>query len=102
LGYSSEGWTAEKAALELAKLKNASKVGEGHSRLGENRKAVKKKIKRQKRDALLFGAIFNDKYFPETKAVEHAIQLSEEKYCSAIASLNATVSNTYRIFERDE
>ena len=45
---------------------------------------------------------FNDKYFPETKAVEHAIQLSEEKYCSAIASLNATVSNTYRIFERDE
>ncbi|HJO62622.1 MAG: OsmC family protein [Desulfobacterales bacterium] len=36
------------------------------------------------------------------KAVEHAIQLSEEKYCSAIASLNATVSNTYRIFERDE
>lgn len=36
------------------------------------------------------------------KAVEHAIQLSEEKYCSAIASLNATVTNTYRIFERNE
>jgi putative redox protein len=33
------------------------------------------------------------------KAVEQAIQLSETKYCSAIASLNATVSHSYRIVE---
>ena len=33
------------------------------------------------------------------KAVEHAIALSEEKYCSAIASLNATLSHTYEIEE---
>ena len=33
------------------------------------------------------------------KAVEQAITLSEEKYCSAIASLNATLSHTYRIIE---
>ena len=31
--------------------------------------------------------------------VERAIQLSEEKYCSAIGSLNATVDNSYRIVD---
>lgn len=36
------------------------------------------------------------------KALEHAIQLSEKKYCSAIASLNSTVTNSYRIVEPDE
>lgn len=32
-------------------------------------------------------------------AVERAIQLSEEKYCSAIASLNATIEHSYRIVD---
>ena len=31
------------------------------------------------------------------RAVERAIQLSEEKYCSAIGSLNATFEHSYRI-----
>ena len=34
-----------------------------------------------------------------TKAVEQAIRLSEEKYCSATASLNANVTHDYRIVE---
>ncbi len=33
------------------------------------------------------------------KGVEQAIALSEEKYCSALASLNASVTHTYRIEE---
>ena len=33
------------------------------------------------------------------KAAEQAIQLSETKYCSAIASLNASVETTYRIVD---
>jgi putative redox protein len=33
------------------------------------------------------------------KAVERAIQLSEEKYCSAIGSLNATIEHSYRIVD---
>ncbi len=33
------------------------------------------------------------------KDVEHAITLSATKYCSAIASLNATVAHTYRVVE---
>ena len=34
-----------------------------------------------------------------TKAVEQAIRLSESKYCSATASLNAEVTHSYRIVE---
>jgi len=33
------------------------------------------------------------------KAVEQAIELSETKYCSALASMNARVEHTYRIVE---
>ena len=33
------------------------------------------------------------------KAAEQAIQLSETKYCSAIASLNADFASTYRIVD---
>jgi putative redox protein len=34
-------------------------------------------------------------------AVEQAIQLSQEKYCSALASLNVRFSHTYRIVESE-
>jgi putative redox protein len=34
------------------------------------------------------------------KAVEQAIRLSEEKYCSAMASLNAEFTHSYRIVEQ--
>ena len=33
------------------------------------------------------------------KAVEQAIQLSETKYCGAMASLNANIKTTYRIVD---
>jgi putative redox protein len=42
---------------------------------------------------ILFG-----KKIPE-KAIQQAIKLSEEKYCSAMASMNAEFTHTYRIFE---
>jgi putative redox protein len=35
------------------------------------------------------------------KAVEQAIKLSEEKYCSALASFNAKFSHSYRIENRE-
>ena len=35
------------------------------------------------------------------KAAEQAVQLSEKKYCSAIASLNASFESTYRIVDSD-
>lgn len=33
------------------------------------------------------------------RAVEQAIELSETKYCSAMASLNATIKHSYRIVD---
>jgi putative redox protein len=36
------------------------------------------------------------------KAVEQAIELSETKYCSAMASLNARFEHNYRIVEDDQ
>jgi len=38
----------------------------------------------------------------DPKAVERAIALSTTKYCSAIASVNATISNSYRIVEDEK
>ena len=37
----------------------------------------------------------------KTKDVERAIELSETKYCSATASLNASFEHSYRIVETD-
>jgi len=71
VGWASEGWTPGKAALELAKLKAAHTTGEGATRLGDKRKVVKHKIEKQKRDALAFATIFNEKYFPETATEKH-------------------------------
>ena len=36
------------------------------------------------------------------QAVERAIELSEKKYCSAIASLNAQFEHSYRVVEETE
>ncbi len=38
----------------------------------------------------------------KNSAVEQAIRLSEEKYCSALASVNAEVEHSYRIIESDK
>lgn len=47
LGWASEGWTEQKAALELAKLKEAAKTGEGPARLAEKREiaAARRKVR---------------------------------------------------------
>ena len=36
------------------------------------------------------------------KAVEQAIELSQEKYCSATGSLNADLTHTYKIIDNEE
>ncbi len=45
LGWESEGWTLDKAATELAKLKEAARKGEGPQRLREKREAAEAKHK---------------------------------------------------------
>lgn len=74
LGWSSEGRTAEKAALKLAELKNAYTTGEGPTRLIEKRKLKRETEKKKKREKarlekenISFGEFFKDTYWPVAK-----------------------------------
>jgi integrase len=64
LGWASDGWTAEKAALELAKLKAAHTTGEGPMRLNEKREIRRAKYKKEEREKLTFRQFFEERYFP--------------------------------------
>ncbi len=65
IGWGSEGWTAEKAALELAELKNAFRTGNGRTRLSERRKDIKKRAAKVKKERISFSEIFTEKYYPQ-------------------------------------
>jgi integrase len=74
LGWASEGWTAEKAALELAKLKNAQKTGEGPITLQEKRDRQRERQEAEAREkaladkaAIPFDAIWT-KYVEQCRA----------------------------------
>jgi site-specific recombinase XerD len=74
LGLESEGWTAEKAFLELAKLKEAHKLGSGPTSLQEKRdieksrkEAVELERKKQELENVSFADFFKDTYLPTSK-----------------------------------
>lgn len=74
LGWTSEGWTEEKAALKLAELKTAAKTGAGPMRLTEIREIEKKRKEleqsekmRREREAVTFGKFFLEAYLPQAK-----------------------------------
>lgn len=68
LGWASDGWTEEKAALQLAELKRAYITGEGEARLSEKRDKVKKRKAKEKRNSITFNVFFTQNYFPIAKA----------------------------------
>lgn len=61
IGWASDKWTAGKAAEELAKLKQAARCGEGHTRLSTKRKA-RADAKKTKKAALAEEARRNVSY----------------------------------------
>lgn len=74
LGWASEGWSEQKAALELANLKQAAKLGEGPTRLTEKRaltvskRQLEAEIKKQQViDSLTFNNFWQDTYFPQAQ-----------------------------------
>ena len=74
LGWASQGWTEQKAALELAKLKDAYKTGEGDYSLAEKREKAKEKKRQeeQKREAekiaaMTFAEFWEKQYWPAQK-----------------------------------
>jgi integrase len=74
LGWASEGWTEEKAALKLAELKTAARTGEGPTRLAEKRQ-IEDKRKKAEREAqeqaekenITFGTFMTETYLPQSK-----------------------------------
>jgi len=85
LGWMTEGWTAEKAADQLASLKRAGKTGEGPASLKEKRKEKKKKEaiekaakEKEKKDRITFKEFFLDTYFPISKTSKKSESFSKE------------------------
>jgi hypothetical protein len=75
LGWASEGWSIEKAALQLAELKKAVLTGEGPARLAEKRqKAEAARQAQEAQDAkaeqaaITFGQVFEKHFLPHSKA----------------------------------
>ncbi|MGO8942113.1 MAG: tyrosine-type recombinase/integrase [Syntrophobacteraceae bacterium] len=75
LGWASEGWTAQKAANELAQLKKAHVLGEGPQTLQEKRELVderreaeRKERELREQESITFKEFFEKTYFPQAKA----------------------------------
>jgi len=75
LGWGSDGWTAEKVAIELAGLKKAANTGEGPATLqekrdleNERRRRDEAQKKQQEIDSVTFSDFFNDTYLPQAKS----------------------------------
>lgn len=91
LGWSSskEGWTAEKAAIELAKLKQAYTLGEGPNTLREKRKlrrakeeAEQQAEKKANLERLTFDTFFKETYYPtaQISKKESSYKKEEQRY----------------------
>ena len=79
LGWSSDGWTAQEAALELAKLKRAHKTGKGLSRLSEKRQKIKRQKEIKAKEQITFSDFFNDVYYPQAQADKDPQSYKREK-----------------------
>ncbi len=71
LGWASEGWSEQKAAIELSKLKQAYKTGEGDFSLLEKRKKQqkeylqeKKRQKAEEKQLITFSNFWEQHYWP--------------------------------------
>ena len=67
-GFSSDGWTAERAALLLADLKKAAQTGESGSRLSERREKRRRVREAESRDKVTFCKFWEESYLPGAEA----------------------------------
>jgi integrase len=89
LGWASEGWTENKAAIERNKLKQAHSTGDGPQTLKEKRELAQQKRDidharkvQEKRDALTFGEFYNKEYLQHTKLTKSkkSVQREDQLY----------------------
>ena len=79
LGWASGDWSAEKAALTLAELKKAHKIGEGPTSLKEKRNIAKERKTKAARNQITFEKIFTDQYYPQAQADKDPQSYKREK-----------------------
>jgi len=87
LGWASAGWTVEKAAGELAKLKEARRLGQqGAQTLKEKREAEQERRKQEakrkeeaRREATGFGEVFNGAYIEEADRTKEKASSKRER-----------------------
>jgi integrase len=87
LGWSSEGWSASKAAQTLAELKKAATTGEGATSLAEKRKQAEARREQERqeeearaRDNITFASYFANDYLPLARVTKkpESIRKTEE------------------------
>ena len=102
LGWATDGWTANKAALTLAELKKAAKTGEGHARLSDKREAKRAaekadfiKKKEQERKAVTYKQFFDEHYLPTVQG-KKSTTLAREESLHKLWILPAIGNTTYK------
>ncbi len=86
LGWATEGWTLEKAALKLGELREAQRTGEGERTLSEKRKKAEEERKEKERqekikekESITFGAVFEGHYWPHAQSYKTRRTLTTER-----------------------
>ena len=87
LGWSSEGWSVDKALQELSELKKNYRLGEGKpTSLEEKREIAKEQREKQEeakkkaeRDSVSFGTYFTENYLPRAALTKKSGSLKAEK-----------------------
>lgn len=85
LGWGSEGWTEQRAAAELIKLKEAFRLGEGEFSLNEKRRVNAEKQEQQvkerkeaERRAITVDEFWHDHYWPLQNGKSDGSQVAEK------------------------
>jgi len=68
LGWASQGWTVNKAALILAELKEAHVTGNGPTRLSEKREFAEAEKNDKLSGSITYSDFFEQTYFPNSKS----------------------------------
>lgn len=89
LGWASEGMTLEKARVELSRLKEANRVGEGPRTLAERREIAKIKKAQEEaarlmelRNSMTFSEFWDKKYWPSQGHKADGSLVAEKALCS--------------------
>jgi len=67
LGWASQGWTAQKAAMQLANIKEGQRLGEGPQSLAEKRSTARKTKESEAKASIPFAEFFTEHYLPHAK-----------------------------------